>query len=79
MRTVLTIDSAKIAMAVKMRPTYTWTKRPRGALLQSGIELFIFIVEHRREFPDLSGSVSGIPLLEIDNSHLDPNKIEDNV
>ena len=27
----------EIAMAVKMRPTYTRTKRPRGALLQLGI------------------------------------------
>ena len=26
----------EIAMAVKMRPTYTRTKRPRGALLQLG-------------------------------------------
>ncbi len=24
----------EIAMAVKMRPSHTWTKRPRGALLQ---------------------------------------------
>jgi len=27
----------EIAMAVKMRPSYTRTKRPRGALLQLGI------------------------------------------
>jgi len=33
LRTVLTTDSANNAMAVKMRPTYTRTKRPRGALL----------------------------------------------
>ena len=24
----------EIAMAVKMRPSHTWTKRPRGALLE---------------------------------------------
>ena len=79
MRTVLTIDSAKIAMAVKMLPTYTWTKRPRGALLQSGIELFSFIVENRRDGSDLSESVSGIPLLELNNSHLFANRKRDSV
>ena len=49
LRTVLTTDSANNAMAVKMRPTYTRTKRPRGALLQPGIEVFILTVENRRE------------------------------
>ena len=39
----------EIEMAVKMRPTYTWTKRPRGALLQLGTEDFILTVENRRE------------------------------
>jgi len=39
----------EIEMAVKMRPTCTWTKRPRGALLQLGTEDSILTVEHRRE------------------------------
>lgn len=34
----------EIAMAVKMRPSHTWTKRPRGALLQLGIVELFFIV-----------------------------------
>ena len=34
----------EIAMAVKMRPTCTRTKRPRGALLQLGIDLEIRLV-----------------------------------
>ena len=49
LRTVLTTDSANNAMAVKMRPTYTRTKRPRGALLQLDIDLFLLTVENRRE------------------------------
>ena len=36
-------------MAVKMRPSYCRTKRPRGALLQLGIELSLLTVENRRE------------------------------
>jgi len=28
--------SGEIAVAVKMRPTHTWTRRPRGALLELG-------------------------------------------
>ena len=36
-------------MAVKMRPVNCRTKRPRGALLQLDIDLFILIVEDRRE------------------------------
>jgi hypothetical protein len=36
-------------MAVKMRPTYCRTKRPRGALLQLGIGMYFGIVERRRE------------------------------
>ena len=39
----------EIEMAVKMRPTCTRTKRPRGALLQLGTEDFILIVENRWE------------------------------
>ena len=40
-------------MAVKMRPTGSRTKRPRGALLQLGIGSLIEIVENRREDLDL--------------------------
>jgi len=29
----------EIAMAVKMRPSHAWTKRPRGALLQLDLDL----------------------------------------
>jgi len=36
-------------MAVKMRPTYCRTKRPRGALLQLDIEKYRGIVENRWE------------------------------
>jgi len=36
-------------MAVKMRPTHTWTKRPHEALLQFGTEEFILTVENRWE------------------------------
>jgi hypothetical protein len=38
---------------VKMRPTNTWTKRPRGALLQLGTGSLCEIVENRRENSDL--------------------------
>ncbi len=39
----------EIEMAVKMRPTCTWTKRPRGALLYLGtVEIFL-TVEYRWE------------------------------
>ena len=31
----------EIAMAVKMRPSHTWTRRPRGALLELGPDLKI--------------------------------------
>ena len=36
-------------MAVKMRPTGSRTKRPRGALLQFGTEMCVATVENRRE------------------------------
>ena len=36
-------------MAVKMRPTHTWTKRPRGALLQLDTGKVFLTVERRRE------------------------------
>ena len=39
----------EIEMAVKMRPTHTWTKRPRGALLQLDTEEAFLTVENRRE------------------------------
>ena len=54
----------EIEMAVKMRPTHTWTKRPRGALLQLGTDETFLTVERRRECPDLSGYVNGTPLFE---------------
>ena len=34
----LSEELGEIEVAVKMRPTRRWTKRPRGALLQLGIE-----------------------------------------
>ena len=40
-------------MAVKMRPTGSWTKRPREALLQLHTDFLIGIVEDRRERLDL--------------------------
>ncbi|KKR29790.1 MAG: hypothetical protein UT63_C0116G0006, partial [Candidatus Gottesmanbacteria bacterium GW2011_GWC2_39_8] len=55
----------EIEMAVKMRPTCTWTKRPRGALLQLGIGKPFLTVENRWE---PSGN-SGIPLFENVNSN----------
>jgi len=69
LRTVLTTDSANNAMAVKMRPTYTRTKRPRGALLQLDIDLFLLTVENRRD-PRILRGASGIPLFEISKSNL---------
>jgi hypothetical protein len=39
-------------MAVKMRPTDSWTKRPRAALLQLGTGFLVEIVENRRERAD---------------------------
>ena len=39
----------EIEMAVKMRPTCTWTKRPHGALLYLGIGKIFETVEHRRD------------------------------
>ena len=59
----------EIEMAVKMRPTYTWTKRPRGALLQLGTEDFILTVEHRRESAARRTN-NGIPLFEMEKSDL---------
>ena len=53
-------------MAVKMRPTYCRTKRPRGALLQLGIGLNLLIVENRRE----ASANSEIPLFDKFNSNL---------
>jgi hypothetical protein len=53
-------------MAVKMRPTCTWTKRPREALLQFGTEDLILTVENRWE---PSGD-NGIPLFEMGKSYL---------
>ena len=46
----------EIEMAVKMRPTCTWTKRPRGALLQFDTEDFILTVERRREPQGANGT-----------------------
>ena len=43
-------------MAVKMRPTYCRTKRPRGALLQLGIGLDLSTVENRRELAKSFGT-----------------------
>ena len=60
----------EIEMAVKMRPTCTWTKRPRGALLQLGTEDFILTVENRRD-PDLKNRGQyEIPLFEMEKSDL---------
>jgi hypothetical protein len=39
----------EIEMAVKMRPTCPWTKRPRGALLYLDIGIMFLTVECRRE------------------------------
>jgi len=39
--TVLRIDSVKLQWPVKMRPSHTWTKRPRGALLELDPDLKI--------------------------------------
>ena len=52
-------------MAVKMRPNYCRTKRPRGALLQLDIEGLKRIVENRWE----SSDVSEIPLFYLCFSH----------
>jgi|SRR3989338_4720571 len=52
-------------MAVKMRPTHTWTKRPREALLYFDTEDAMLTVEHRRE----PSGTSGIPLFGIANSY----------
>ena len=52
-------------MAVKMRPVNCRTKRPYGALLQLDIDLFILIVEDRRE----ASAIRGIPLVELNNSN----------
>ena len=60
----------EIEMAVKMRPTRTWTKRPRGALLQLGTEDLILTVEDRWE-PSGNG---GIPLFEMGKSYLHLHK-----
>ena len=57
-------------MAVKMRPTHTWTKRPHEALLQLDTEDFILTVENRRE----SLLISGIPLFEMKKSYLHLHK-----
>jgi hypothetical protein len=48
-------------MAVKMRPTYCRTKRPRGALLQLGIGVYFGIVERRRD-PDVKSGDNETPL-----------------
>jgi len=56
-------------MAVKMRPTHTWTKRPREALLQLGTEDFILTVEHRWE-PGASRTKHEIPLFNMNESYL---------
>jgi len=56
-------------MAVKMRPTHTWTKRPREALLQLGTEDFILTVEHRWD-PDASRGQYEIPLFNMKESYL---------
>ena len=56
-------------MAVKMRPTHTWTKRPHEALLQFGTEDFILTVEYRWEYP-ARGTKYGIPLFEMKESYL---------
>ena len=58
-------------MAVKMRPTHAWTKRPHEALLQLDTEDLILTVENRWE---PSGN-NGIPLFEMrkSNSHLHKN------
>ncbi len=53
-----------------MRPTCTWTKRPRGALLQFDTEDFIVTVEHRWE----PSGITGIPLFAIEKSYLLPHK-----
>jgi len=56
-------------MAVKMRPTHTWTKRPREALLQLGTEDFILTVENRWEF-GASRAKYEIPLFNMKESYL---------
>ena len=56
-------------MAVKMRPVDCRTKRPRGALLQLDTDLFLLIVEDRRE-ARRKPAVSGIPLVKFDKSNL---------
>lgn len=53
-------------MAVKMRPTDTWTKRPHGALLSLGTDFLYGIVENRRE----PSGISGIPLVLYRKSYL---------
>ena len=65
-------------MAVKMRPTDCRTKRPRGALLQLGTDLFISIVENRRDHVQLhERGTSGIPLVGLSNSN--PKILESNL
>ena len=43
-------------MAVKMRPTHTWTKRPHEALLDLYIDKKLVIVERRREPSGANGT-----------------------
>ena len=49
-----------------MRITRIRTERPRGALLQLDTDLFLLIVEDRRE----GLPISGIPLVKLDKSNL---------
>ena len=60
----------EIEMAVKMRPTCTWTKRPRGALLHLDTEDSILTVEYRWE----TSVINEIPLFEMGKSDLLPHK-----
>ena len=66
-------------MAVKMLPTYSKTKRPRGALLQLGIGLRFWLprIGGRLGYPDFGrdGVDSVIPLYHSFNSNPGPLKV----
>ena len=59
----------EIEMAVKMRPTCTWTKRPRGALLHLDTEDFILTVEHRWEPCPWDKNIQILPMSNITNKY----------
>ena len=64
----------EIEMAVKMRPTHTWTKRPRGALMHLDTEDSILTVEYRWESRRKRRNNNEIPLFEMMKSYFFQHK-----